>query len=202
MKTDLKVSEQTKKVTIAFVVVFFVFVLLLIGISSAFFGAQQTSQGQITLGELDFCVLASEPQNSTIMPNMFVGQSVSISNSRNENGSNYSGLCNILYKFSINIFINGTNDENLADELDFYIDNSKYIQSGSEFYYLGVLSPGQSVIIYNDVFLDAEIGNYYQGKQINFIISVDAIQAENEAYKDLWQDAPTAWKQQIEAILQ
>ena len=202
MKTSLTVNNQTKKVTIAFAMAFLLFVVLTIGISTAFFSNSKTSQGQITLGELDFCISATQTQNTTVMPNMFVGQAVSVSNSRNPDGSNYRNLCNILFKFSIFVTIDGQIDYDIAEQLDFYIDSTKFIQSGNEFYYVGFLTAGQSQVVYSDIFLDGTIGNLYQGKEINFIISVDAIQAENGAYLALWQDAPAEWIEQIGAILQ
>ena len=194
-------SNQTKTVTIIFAISFLLFILLTVGMTTAYFSNNKTSQGQITLGELDFCISVTDTQNTTVLPNMFFGQTASISNSRNADGSDHQNLCDILFKFSIFVMIDGIVDNDIAGQLDFYIDSTKYVRSGSEFYYVGYLSAGQSEVIYNDIFLDSTIGNFYQGKEIDFIISVEAIQAQNEAYKDLWQDAPLTWTQQIENIL-
>lgn len=202
MNGTSSISNQTQKVTLIFAIAFFVFVILIVSISTAFFSSSATGQGQIALGELDFCIYSTDAQNSVVMPYMFVGQTASITNSRNQDGSDYQNLCNILFKFSIYVTIDGKVDKDIVDDIDFYINNAKYIKSQNEFYYLGFLTAGQSETIFNDVFLDSRIGNLYQGKEINFIISVDAIQAENDAYKDLWSDAPIEWTEQIESILQ
>lgn len=201
MKAKNDISNQTKKITLIFAIAFSIMLIFVISFSTAYFSDISTAGGEITLGELNFCISATKGENETVMPNMFVGQTATISNSRNADGSNHQNLCDILYRFSIFVLIDGEIDSNITDDIYFDIDSQKYVQEGNILYYVGVLKAGQIETLYQDVFLDYTIENMYQNREISFVISVDAIQAENGAYLDLWQDAPTEWLEQIKTIL-
>lgn len=196
-----KISKDSLNLTILFVVAFFIFVLIIVSVTTAYFSSNNTAQGTIQLGELDFSLTSTSAQSDIVMPNSYVGQSTSIINSRDQNGNNYSNLCSILYNFSVYATIDDQIDDELTDYLWYQIDDQKYIQADDgAFYYVGFLNAGESETLFNDVFLDAQIGNEYQGKSLKFYVNINAIQAENDAYKELWNDAPEEWIDAIEDI--
>ena len=201
MKKVKKIANNSKKLAIIAVALLLIIVILFILISGAFYSASGRREGEIALGDIDF-TLVSSGQDGTILPNMDINQSLIIKNSRNAQGTDSNKLCNILYRFKIFPTIDNIVDSSLIDLVQYNISYANYIKaSDGTYYFLGYLAPGGSQTIFDGTHLSSQIGNQYQGTQLNYLIQVDAIQAENDAYQFLWSDAPQNWLNQISVIL-
>ena len=202
VKTQKK-SKNNTNLAILFIISTFVFVGVVVAVTTAYFSNTSNVAGSIQLGELDFSLTSNcVAQNNILLPNSYVGLSTSITNSRDENGTNYNNLCKILYNFSVYAVVDDQIDDDITQFLWYQIDNEKYIQDDNgTFYYVGFVNAGENEVLFDNVFLDSEIGNEYQGKELQFFVNINAIQAENDAYKELWNDAPDEWLDEIENIL-
>jgi hypothetical protein len=63
---------------------------------------------------------------------------------------------------------------------------------------LGVLRAGEKINLCETINFDEKISNTYQGKNIKIEFNVDAVQADNDAYKEVWQNYPIEWQKMIE----
>ena len=78
--------------------------------------------------------------------------------------------------------------------------NSNYTYSDGFYYYNGVLSPSEQINLCDSLTFSSLIDNQFQDKNISLIFNIEAIQAENEAYKEIWSDAPYEWMEIIDSL--
>ena len=71
--------------------------------------------------------------------------------------------------------------------------------ANDKYYYNSVVSPGNAVDFCSAIQFSNSIGNQYQNCQIKLVFNIDAIQSQNEAYIELWPDAPNEWKNIIKS---
>lgn len=161
-------------------------------ITVAFFSSKQTASGIIKLGELDFSVGEEISVNTNVLPNTTIDKQVFVINSRNINGTDTKGLCDILFRFNYRVFKDGNYNEYLTNRVLLSgIDN--YIADDSYIYYCDKLSNGNKVNICEQLSFLNTINNEYQGEEISVMFNIEAIQAQNGAYLDLWTTAPLEW---------
>lgn len=180
---------------------FFAILLLILALTTAYFSNQKSSSGQITLGELDFTIYENQNTFENVMPSQNIAKTVSIVNARNSSGTNYQNLCPIFFKFYVVVYVDNEIDTNLTNLIKPSFNSVQtYTQSGEEFYYNNVLYSGQAVNLCDGIKFSQLIDNKYQDKTINFEFCVSAIQSQNNAYLELWPEAPADWVQKIENI--
>ncbi len=180
---------------------FFAILLIIIAITAAYFSNQKSSSGQITLGELDFTLYENQSNFQNVMPSQNIAKSVSIVNAKNASGTNYQNLCPMFFKFSLDVFVDEERDDYLANLITpSFISSNNYTQSGKEFYYNNVLNQGEVANLCDGLQFSHIIDNQYQDKSLNIVFNVNAIQSQNGAYLELWQDAPAEWIEAIENL--
>ena len=180
---------------------FFAIILIIIAITAAYFSNQKTNTGQITLGELDFTIYSNQNSFQNVMPSQNIAKTVSIVNARNSAGTNYQNLVPIFFKFNFEAFVDNQKDDYLASLIaPSFISSQNYTQDGAEFYYNDILDPGQAVNICDGLQFSHIIDNAYQEKSISIVFNVNAIQSQNNAYIELWLDAPQDWIDIVENL--
>ena len=200
---NVKIFNKNNTKNAFFLLIFFIFLsfFLLILTTLAFFSSTNSASGSITLGELDFIIYENQLQQNSVLPNGSLGKTVSIINSRNASGTNYQNLCPFLFRFDFDVFVNDEIDEDLKERIILVQNANQYVFDSNYYYFLNVLNQNQTVNLCNAINFDSSIGNEYQGKDINIVFYVDAIQSENGAYQEVWLDAPDEWVEQISALL-
>lgn len=160
-----------------------------------YFSAQKNAQGTLTLGELDFCIDESGGDSLNLLPGQTIDKSINIINSRNLKGTDTNGLCSIYFRYSILVYVNNK-IEDMSTKL---INNCpNYVLDNGKYYYTKALEPSQSTYLTKNLALSNLLGNEYQNCSIQIIYSIEAIQAQNQAYAELWTDAPGEWVNIIE----
>ena len=201
MADIFKTKKREKTILTVLVTMFCITILMLIVATTAYFSHSGQASGQITLGELDFCIFENDQSFLNVVPSQSIQKVVIISNSRDSNGQNTSNLCPILFKFSVGCYVDDTYDSSLSQLIvPQFANNERYTFYSGEYYYNGVLSPGQNVNLCDTLNFLEDIGDQYQSSSVEIVFSIDAIQAENNAYTELWQDAPQNWVQVIQNI--
>lgn len=185
---------------LAILTIFGVFLcfFLIFSTTFAFFFQNKSAGGNIKLSDIDFSVGTLGNKNTIVAPGSITNQSIFVSNSRDVEQNDFANLCDILFRFSLDIAIDNQIDYDLEKYVSFAIDSKKFFQDGGTFYSLQKLVAGDATTIFDNIKFDSSIQNQYQGKDIQIVVSVEAIQSANQAYKELWQDAPKAWQDQIE----
>lgn len=180
---------------------FFAIILMIIAITTAYFSNQKTNTGQITLGELDFTIYSNQNSFQNVMPSQNIPKTVSIVNARNSAGTNYNNLCPIFFKFSFDVFVDNEKDDYLANLIaPSFISSQNYTQNGRDFYYNNILVAGQVANLCDGLQFSHIIDNAYQDKTISIVFNVNAIQSQNNAYLELWTDAPQDWIDIVENL--
>ena len=188
MKNIIRKKRKDNDFIIIISLAFGIALVLFLALTLAFFSTDKDVGGEITLGELDFQVFADSSTYDNIVPGQIFNKTISLINSRDVNGRNFTGLCNILVNFEVEneLFIP-------------IVDNQKWTKSGNVYYYNDLIAPSQVVDFFNTIQFSSDAGNRFQNNNIEIELKVNAIQAENDAYKELWQDAPILWKNVIES---
>ena len=189
------VQKSQKNMVIWLIFSLILTILLIVVITTAYFSSQKSGSGTITLGELDFTLFENETSFQNIVPFQTINKSITISNSRDQSGHNTQNLCSILFRFQFYVAAQNQNQQNVEslDGLVSINQNASYTYSDGFYYYNGVLSPSQQTNLFDSLTFSSLIDNQFQDKNISLIFNVEAIQAENEAYKELWLDAPVEW---------
>ena len=191
-------DTTTKKqiyVSIVFVALLVISIILIV--SLAFFSNKKSAQGGITLGELDFCIFEDDSKIGNVLPGQTVEKKIYVANSRDKLQKDFSGLCDILIRFSVSIDGDDV-PEDVKKLVDVSIENSEDFVRGDDYiYYCNKIDVGQKISLFDKIKFDAEIDNTMQQKNVEIKVVVDALQAENEAYLDVWKDAPSAWLEKI-----
>ena len=192
------IVNSNEKTIILSLVAFLLIIVFLI-ISLAFFSTSNQISGTITLGEVDFCVYDNFDSSQIVLPSMIVPCNVNIINSRNRAGTNINNLANVFLRFSIKYSLNNVvydNNDNLIECI--LNQDENWTKIDNLYYFNNMLEVGQTVSICDYVSFSNDIGNSFQNKEINLIFEIDAIQAQNEAYLEIWPDAPQNWIDIIE----
>jgi len=181
-----KNNEFTLLITI---IALAIFIIEILTISFAFFETNTKATGQITLGELDYdIVVNSSLQDKIIMPADNVDLNISIINSVDKK----SNLIPFYFRFQI------LNGENKFDK-DFVIleNDDDFIYDNFYFYYKYKLKFKEEAKLIKQI----QIPSYFtelDAQNFDLQLEVDAVQSENEAYKDVFYDAPSEWLRFIE----
>ena len=188
------IKNRDEKILITVFVVFLILIFSLI-FSLAFFLNTKQSSGTITLGEVDFCVYDNVSFNGYVMPADTIPFEVKVINSRNISGTNTNGLADILMRYKIGFVLD---DEEYFDQYNLIdcITNSENLWTfdGEYYYYNSVLNVGQNINICDYISFSENMSNEFQEKQFIIVFEVDALQAQNDAYLEVWEDAPEIWK--------
>ena len=189
---DIYLQKKRTEQIISFLLVSFSFVFLLfISVTIAYFSSQKTASGSIALGELNFSIYENQTLSQNVVPGEIFNKQVTLVNSRNSAGTDFSGLCSIYFRFTVGV------DEADGVIIPQFINGNDWTVLGNTYYYNHVLSPGQSVNLCDALQFSSGLGNEYQSQTFQIDFAVDAIQAENNAYIELWQNAPQSWKSLI-----
>lgn len=196
---NTKNIEKNQKNVLIWLIFLLYFVILFIIISSiAYFSSQNISEGTIRLTELDFSIYESGDDISLVIPAQTIDKSVTLINSRNISGTDTQNLCPIYFKYWIDLYID-----------DEYVDSSSLIEpifsnqntftNDNGVYYCNLeLFPQNSVNLCNSIHFSNMIGNEFQNKEITIVFNINAIQSGNNAYLELWPDAPNEWIKNIQ----
>ena len=199
---NLKNKNQNFSIVIINFIITIILCLFFIVLSTAYFSIQKENSGTIKIAELDFCVLEEGESNSNLSPGDTINKKISIQNSRDVENENYQNLCPMLFRFSVFALVDDELDSHLLNHIYFASpSNQKFTKSEEYYYFNGVLDVSKRTTICNQIKFSRQISNEYQNKNIEIIFVIDAIQASKNAYMELWQDAPSAWKNLIDAKL-
>ena len=148
------------------------------------------------MGELDFCIFEDDKKIENILPGQTVYKKVYVANSRDKLQKNFSGLCNILIRF--NVSIDGDDvPENVKNLVDVKLNSDNFVRGEDYIYFCDKIDVGQKISLFDQIEFGTGIGNIMQQKKIDIKVVVDALQAENGAYLDVWKDAPAVWLEKI-----
>lgn len=192
-------KRNNDKTIIVLLTTVLIIVIFLIG-SLAFYSTSNDIRGTITLREIDFCMNNNVNQNQTIMPASTIPCNVYVINSRNVSGTNTRNLADFLLRFSIKYELNNEvyeNNENLISaETDI---TSNWTEYDGYYYYNHIVEVGQNISICDTLSFSSAISNEFQNCDLGIVFEVDVVQAQNDAYVELWDDAPDIWKSIIES---
>lgn len=192
-----KSINNNEKILIFLFVAFLILIVSLI-LSLAFFSNSKQSTGTITLGEVDFCVYDNVNLSSYVMPADTVPFEVSVINSRNISGTDTNNLADILLRYKIKFVLDNEVFLDEYDLLDCITADDDLCTFDGEYYYLNsVLEVGQNINICDYVSFSQNMSNSFQNKLFEIVFEVDALQAQNDAYLEEWEDAPEVWKNLI-----
>lgn len=169
-----------------------VFVIILTA-TLAYFSRDKNVQGQIRLGDIDFSVFSNQIEINDIVPGDVFDNSVSLVNARDVAGRDKNGLCSIFVRYNLNEDIN----ENVVAPV--FLSSNFWTKQGDTYYYNYPIAPGDSINLCDKIKFSEFADNSYQNSKIQLTFDVDAIQAENDAYKELWPNSPIEWQQKIES---
>ena len=76
----------------------------------------------------------------------------------------------------------------LTDNILIDYDTTYWMEINGYFYYTEILKPGETtkVPLFKEFTIDPQTGNEYQGMEADIIVTVEAIQASNNAIEDIW----------------
>lgn len=191
--------DMTRKKQLYIAIAFFALIVFCVVfiVSLAYFSNKKNAQGGITLGELDFCIFEDDSKIGNVLPGQMVDKKIYVANSRDTEQKNFAGLCDILIRFSVSIDGDDV-PEDVKKLVAISIENSEDFVKGDDYiYYCNKIDAGQKISLFDKIKFDAEIDNTMQQKNVEIKVVVDALQAENEAYLDVWKDAPSAWLEKI-----
>ena len=199
---NLKSKGQDFPVVINIFLITTILCLFFIVLSTAYFSSQKQNSGTIKIAELDFCILEEGESNSNLSPGDYINKKILIQNSRDIEDENYQNLCPILFRFSVFVFVDEELDNYLLSNINLNFScNNKFTKDGEFYYFNEVLDVSKRAALCNKIYFSRQISNEYQKKNVDIIFVIDAIQASKNAYMELWQDAPFAWKNLIDAKL-
>lgn len=197
-KKTLQKSQKNMVLWLIFALVF-VIMLIVIIITTAYFSNQNNVTGSIKLKELDFSIYEDNKSFDDILPSQTINKELTIVNARDAKGKDINNLCSIFFRYTISVFIDGKENQELSNKVYLGFNYSQnYTFNNGVYYYNSVLQPSQKINLCDTLTFSSEIGNDLQNKYFSVIFNVEAIQAENDAYKELWLDAPSTWLQIIE----
>lgn len=190
--------DMTRKKQLYIAIVFFALIVFCVVfiVSLAYFSNTKNAQGGITLGELDFCIFEDDKKIENLLPGQMVDKKIYVANSRDKFQKDFSGLCDILIRFNVSI----DGDDVPADVkklVDVKFSSDDFVRGEDYIYFCNKIDAGQKIALFDQIEFGTDIGNIMQQKKIDIKVVVDALQAENEAYLDVWKDAPLDWLEKI-----
>ena len=174
---------MNKKTASLFLITIIFVVVILITLSTAFFSKSSSTKGNITLKELDFSIYGDSDNNIVVMPGDSTKIDCYVINSRDVDGNDYENLTSIYIKFNLII-----KSENNLINYDITEENNDFIKIDDTYYYTKEIAPGDIVKIIKNINFDSNIDNSFNGKSIDFDLTVDAIQSSNDAIAELWPE--------------
>ena len=165
-------------------------------VSFAFFSQNNTALGTIKLGELDFSLGEEGQQNIEVLPNISIDKTIYLGNFRDNNSKDYRDLTTIYFRFKYIALLDDKEDKNLTQNI-LLNSSGEYVYDNEYYYQCNKVSAGERVDLCDDISFKSLIDNEYQQKQIKLQIYVDAVQSQNNAYKEVWQNYPPEWEAKI-----
>lgn len=180
----LNILKKHYDLTIILSILLVVFIFMVtISYTFAFFFSNKSITGTIILGELDYDVVIVNNQNDNIMPGDNVDVNIKIVNAVNGK----SNLVPFYFRFK---FLCG---DNIYDkELIHFIHSNNYICDDEYCYYKYKVETGETVNILDYIMIDSAL-TQNESEHFNISITIDAVQSEYDAYKDVFNDAPEEW---------
>ena len=198
-KKRVYIKNRDNYIILSLAILFILIITLFI--SLAFYSATNQKQGTITLGEIDFSVYETAQSSSNIMPASSIPCTVNVINSRNTSGTNTNNLAPFLLRFRINYTLNNDTYSNANNLILPSLANANSWTTNQNYYYYNyVVNPSQIVNICDNISFLSQIDNTFQSKSLEVIFDIDAIQFENNAYLELWPEAPKQWKDIVASI--
>lgn len=179
MEINKKINTQIYIIfTILIIVVFF---MVFFSATLSYFKNQTNAAGQITLGELDFNIIISFPNNS-VMPGDTIETNATIENKV----KNKTNLIPFYFRFKLDN----------AEYIQLNINTNNFVLGEDGYYYCKTkVLKNDSKVLFNSFKIDENLQDI---NSLNFGISVDAVQSEFGAYKDIFPTAPIEWVEFIE----
>lgn len=172
---------MSKKSVLLYLIIILVIITISIALTTAFFSKSSITKGNITLKELDFSIYGDSDDNIIVMPGDSTKIDCYVINSRDVDGNDYDNLTSIYVKFNLVI-----KSENKLLNYEITEENNDFIKIDDTYYYTKEIAPGEIVKIIKDINFDSNIDNSFNGKPIDFDLTVDAIQSTKDAIKELW----------------
>lgn len=170
-----------KKKVILFLIIILAIITVSLAISTAFFSKSSSTKGNITLKELDFSIYGDSGDNIIVMPGDSTKIDCYVINSRDIDGNDFDNLTNIYIKFNLIV-----KSENQIINYELTEENDNFIKIDDTYYYTKEIAPGEIVKIIKNINFDSSIDNSFNGKSIDFDLTVDAIQSTKDAIQELW----------------
>lgn len=174
---------MTKQKSLILFIIFIFLISIFIFVSTAFFSKKSDIGGQITLKELDFTIYGDMDNNTIVMPGDTTKVDCYVLNSRDIDCNDYNNLTDIYVRFSLNMVCGKD-----IIPVDILQESDDFIFLNETYYYLNKLPAGEFVNIIKYIKFPENLQNTYNGKKISFELSVDAIQATNDAIMELWSE--------------
>ncbi len=163
---------------------------LIFGITTAFFSANATAEGNVTLGDPVNINITQGGTSVTAlefagnaMPGTTYTQVIGVSMPTGTSDSVIRGKLTI------------TNAEGAAQNLAATVNTTDWTLNEDDGYYYfnGVMSAGQSKDFVNAITVPKELTNVDANKTFAITVQIEAIQFANGAASEVWTTAPTDW---------
>ena len=181
---------------ILFAVLIVVVIANFLIVSFAYFSQKNSALGTIKLGELDFSLGEDGQQNLQVLPNTSINKTIFVGNFRDNDSKDYKDLTTFFFRFKYIALIDDKEDKNLTQNI-LLNATGEYICDDEFYYYCDKVSAGERVNLCDNISFNSLIDNEYQQKQVKLQIYVDAVQSQNDAYKEVWQGYPPEWEAKI-----
>lgn len=181
-----KSTNKTKKTIIFISIVSGIIIFsLILFLTVSYFSSSKNIAGNITLGELDFNILVSS-KSEKLLAGDYAEVNVTL-----ENKVNNKNLVPFYFRFCI---LN--NNENYSNNFVSLLNNENFTKSEKYFYYNNIVNINETIFLINKLFIDENFSEE-DAKNSNFEIFIEAVQAGDEAYKEVFYDAPKEWFNEI-----
>ncbi|MGN1221682.1 MAG: hypothetical protein ACI4TT_00435 [Christensenellales bacterium] len=181
---------------ILFAILIVVVIANILIVSFAYFSQNNTALGTIKLGELDFSLGDEGQENIKVLPSISIDKTIYVGNFRNNDSRDYKDLTTFFFRFKYVALLDDKEDKNLSQNI-LLNATAEYVYDNEYYYYCNKVSAGERVNLCDNISFKSLIDNEYQQKQIKLQIYVDAVQSQNDAYKEVWQGYPPEWETKI-----
>lgn len=161
---------------------------LIFGVTAAFFGANRTATGDITLGDpVDINITQGGTTVSTLtfsgdaMPGTVYSQPISVALP--------AGTSDAVLRGKLSI----TNSDTAAVNVTAVTTDSWTVGTDDYYYYEGKLSAGETADFVTSITVPKELTNEDANKTYALSVQIEAIQFANGAAAEVWTTAPTDW---------
>lgn len=167
------------------ILILFSIFLVVVSFSLAYFTSSKSASGGIQLGELDFEIKTETIKSTFVMPGDKLNINVSVINKV----GNKKNLIPFYFRFC---FL----DNKIKNAIDFDCGNN-FIKDDNYYYYKYEVKVNENINLVDSIKIN-EYLTKYETENLSFDIMVDAVQSGNEAYKEIFNDAPKEWLEFIE----